>query len=88
MEALERLEREFTQEALTQWAAFRGFCEEELGLKATEVLGAIMPPAVEYVRGLEERAERLEIEPDAKGVGEYRAIADGAWPSYVRGSTR
>ncbi len=47
-----------------------------------------MPPAVEYVRGLEERAERLEIEPDPKGVEEYRAITDGAWPSYVRGTTR
>jgi hypothetical protein len=45
--ALERLEREFTQEALAQWSAYRGFCEEELGLQATEVLGAIMPPAVE-----------------------------------------
>jgi hypothetical protein len=88
VEALERLEREFTQEALTQWMAFRGFCEEELGLQATEVLGAIMPPAVECVRGLEERAERLQIEPDPEDVEEYRAITDEAWPSYVRGSTR
>ncbi len=88
VDALERLEREFTQEALTQWVAFRGFCEEELGLQATEVLGAIMPPAVEYVRGLEERASSLEIEPDPKGVEEYRAITDGAWPSYVRGSRK
>ncbi len=31
VEALERLEREFTQEALSQWAAFRSFCEVELG---------------------------------------------------------
>ncbi len=88
VEALEKLEREFTQEALTQWTAFRGFCEEELGLQAAEVLGAIMPPAVECVRGLEERAERLQIEPDPKDVEEYRAITDEAWPSYVRGSTR
>ena len=78
VDALERLEREFTQEALTQWAAFRGFCEEELGLQAAEVLGTIMPPAVEYVRSLEERAERPEIEPDPKGLQEYRAITDGA----------
>jgi hypothetical protein len=85
LDALERLEREFTEEALSQWAAFRGFCEEELGLNATEVLGAIMPPAVEYVRGLEERAERLEIEPDPKGVEDYRAITDCAWPAFLRG---
>ncbi len=58
------------------------------GLKGTEVLRAIMPPAVEYVRGLEERASRLEIEPDPKDVEEYRAITDGAWPSYVRGTRK
>ena len=44
-------------------------------------------PAVEYVRGLEERAERLEIEPDPQSVEEYRAIMDDTWPSYVRGAT-
>jgi hypothetical protein len=88
VDALERLEREFTEEALTQWVAFRGFCEEELGLEATKLLGAIMPPAVEYVQRLEERASSLEIEPDKEGVEEYRAITDGAWPSYVRGSRK
>ncbi len=88
VDALERLEREFTEEAISQWAAFRGFCEEELGLQATEVLGAIMPPTVEYVRGLEERASTLEIEPNPKDVEEYRAITDGAWPAYVRGTRK
>jgi hypothetical protein len=88
VDALERLEREFTEEALTQWVAFRGFCEEELGLEATKLLGAIMPPAVEYVQRLEERASSLEIEPDKEGIEEYRAITDGAWPSYVRGSRK
>jgi hypothetical protein len=85
--ALEKLEREFTEEALAQWSAYRGFCEETLELEAIKVLKAIMPPAVEYVQGLEERAERLEIEPDPQSVEEYRAITDGAWPSYVRGAT-
>jgi hypothetical protein len=86
--ALEKLEREFTEEALAQWFAYRSFCEETLGLEATKLLKAIVPPAVEYVRGLEERASRLEIEPDPKDVEEYRAIIDGAWPSYVRGPRR
>jgi hypothetical protein len=84
-DSLDGLEREFTEEAFAQWAAFRGFCDEELGLKATEVVGAVVPPVVEYVQGLEERAERLEIEPDPKSVEEYRAIMDRAWPSFVRG---
>lgn len=82
------MEREFTQEALAQWAAYRDFCEETLGLDAIKLLKVIVPPAVEYVQGLEERAERLEIEPDPQSVEEYRSITDDAWPSYVRGSRK
>jgi hypothetical protein len=51
------------------------------------LLKAIMPQAVEYAQSLEERAARLEIEPDAMSVHEYRAVMDGIWPSYVRGAT-
>jgi hypothetical protein len=87
VDALERVEREFTEDALAQWSAYRGFCEEKLELEATELLKVIMPPAVEYMQRLEERAERLEIAPDPKSVEEYRAILDGVWPSYVRGAT-
>ncbi len=86
--ALEKLEREFTEEALAQWAAYRGFCEETLGLEAIKLLKVIIPPAAEYAQRLEERALRLEIEPDSKSVEEYRTILDDAWPSYVRGSRK
>ncbi len=84
---LEKLEREFTQEALAQWSAYRGFCQEKLELEAMKLLEAIMAPAAEYMQGLEERASRLELEPDSESVEEYRAIIDNAWPSYVRGAT-
>jgi hypothetical protein len=87
VDVLERLEREFTEEAFAQWSAYRGFCEEELELEAMKLLKAIMPQAAEYAQSLEERAARLEIEPDAKSVEEYRAIMDDTWPSYVRGVT-
>jgi hypothetical protein len=87
VDALERLEREFTEEAFALWSALRGFCEEELDLEVMKLLRAIMPQAVEYARGLEERAAQLEIEPDAKSVEEYRAVMNGTWPSYVRGAT-
>jgi hypothetical protein len=87
VDALERLEREFTEGAFAQWSAFRGFCEEGLELEAMKLLKAIMPQAVEYAQSLEERAVRLEIEPDAKSVEEYRAVMEGTWPSYVRGAT-
>ncbi len=40
------------------------------------------------MRGLEERASRLEIEPDKEDVEEYRTITDDAWPSYLRGAIR
>jgi hypothetical protein len=85
--AVERLEREFTQEALSQWAAYRGLCEETLELEAMELLKAIMPEAVQYAQGIEERAERLELEPDSESVEEYRAITDDTWSSFVRGSS-
>jgi hypothetical protein len=85
--ALEKLEREFTQEALSQWAAYRGLCEEKLELEAMELVKAIMPEAAKYAQGLEERASRLEIEPDLKSVEQYRAIVDDAWSSFVRGSS-
>ena len=52
-----------------------------------KLLEAVMPQAVEYVQDLEERAERLEIEPDPKSVEEYRAIMDDAWSGYVRGAS-
>ena len=87
VDALERLEREFTEEALSQWAAYRGLCEEKLELEAMKVLKALMPPAADYLQRLEERAERLELETDQKSVEEYRAIMDDAWPSYVRSAT-
>ncbi len=64
-----------------------GKCEEALELEAIKVLKAIMPEAAEYVQGLQERALRLEIEPDLKSVEEYRTIMDDAWSSYVRGAT-
>jgi hypothetical protein len=85
--ALEKLEGEFTQEALAQWAAYRGLCEEKLEVEAMKLLEVVMPQAVEYVQDLEERAERLEIEPDPKSVEQYRAIMDVAWSGYVRGAS-
>ena len=85
--ALDRLEREFTEEALAQWSALVGFCEGEMKFEAIKLLKAIMPQAVEYVQGLEERAARLEIEPDPTSVEEYRDIMGDVWPKYVRGAT-
>ena len=86
-EALDELEREFTEEAFAQWTAFAGFCADELELEAMKLLKAIMPPAAEYVQGLEERAARLEIEADEEAVEENRAILSEVWPRYMHGAT-
>jgi hypothetical protein len=86
-EALDRLGREFTEGAFAQWSAFAGFCADELELEAMKLLKAIMPQAVEYVEGLEERAARLEIEADEETVEEYRSILSEVWPKYMRGAT-
>jgi hypothetical protein len=85
--ALDKLEREFTEEAFAQWSAFVGFCADELELEAIKLVKAIMPEAVEYVQSLEGRAARLVIEADEKSVEEYRAIIGEVWPKYLRGYT-
>jgi hypothetical protein len=85
--ALDRLEREFTEEAFAQWSAFQGFCADELELEAMKVLKAIMPPAAEYMQDLEERAARLELEADEETVEENRAILSEVWPRYMQGAT-
>jgi hypothetical protein len=86
-EALDRLEREFTEEAFAQWSAFVGFCADELEIEPMKLVKAIMPPAAEYVQGLEERADRLEIEADEERVEEYRTIIAEIWPKYIRGAS-
>jgi hypothetical protein len=85
--ALDRLEREFAEEAFAQWSAHKGFCAEELEIEAMKLVKAIMPEAVEYIQGLEDRAARLEIEADEERVREYRTITGEVWPKYLRGYT-
>jgi hypothetical protein len=85
--AFDKLKREFTEEAFALWSAFEGFCADEVEIEAMKLLKAIMPQAVEYVQGLEERAAKLEIEADEERVEEYRAIIGEVWPKYIRGAT-
>jgi hypothetical protein len=85
--ALDRLEREFTEEAFAQWSALTGFCTDELEIEAMKLVKTIMPEAAEYVQGLEERAARLEIDPDEESMQEYRAILEEVWPRYVQGAS-
>jgi hypothetical protein len=77
--ALDRVERDMTCEGLSVWTAFVGFCEEEMGLDASELLSALELEVVERAKTLEELAARLEVERDADDVERYREIMGQAW---------
>jgi hypothetical protein len=78
-ERTEELEHSIAISALTVWAAFRGFCAEEMGLEAEALLGALAEPMVERVWELEEIAERLKVEPDLEMVAECAAALRENW---------
>jgi hypothetical protein len=76
---LDELEGELAAQGLVVWSAFAQFCDEEMGLKADKVLAALTSPYAERARDFEELAERLEVEPDAQSVEEYRTIMVEVW---------
>jgi hypothetical protein len=75
----EQLEREIARGRLSVWAAFKGFCAEEMGLEAETLLEALADPLVETARELEEIAERLEVQPDLEIAKECAATFRGSW---------
>jgi hypothetical protein len=82
-EALDELERRLVEQGFTVWSAFTGFCAEEMGVEALNLLAAL-GPSTESAEKLIELAERLEVEPDAEEVEEYRGILLAAWQREVR----
>jgi hypothetical protein len=77
-EALDKLEREMVDEGFTVWSAFCGFCAEELGVEALNLLGGV-GPFRERAEKLIELAERLEVEQGPEEIEEYRGILLTAW---------
>jgi len=77
--ALDRVEREMARQGLSVWSAFVAFCEEEMGLDASELLCALALPIEERAKTLEELAARLEVEPYADDVERYRELLGQAW---------
>ena len=80
-EILDGLERLTAEHALTAWRAFGAFCDGTLGLDASKVLTVVLEPAVGCIDGLEARAERLGLEPDAERVEAIRETLKEAWMS-------
>jgi hypothetical protein len=76
---LEEMERELVGEALTAWLGFAGFCEQEMGLEAKDLVEALARPFAERVRELEELSARHEVGANAQDVEEYVAIMTEAW---------
>ena len=58
---------------------FAGFCQQEMGLEAKDLVEALARPFAEGVRDLEELSARHEVETDAEGAEEYLAIMTEAW---------
>ena len=78
-EVLDKLERTCASEALTLWTGYAAFCEESMGVPAEKVAAVVLEPAMEKIRGMKARAERLGIEADAETVEEIRGGLGEAW---------
>jgi len=76
---LEEMEGEWVREALTAWLGFAGFCAQEMGLEAENLLKALARPFADRVRELEELSTRHEVEADVEGVEEYLTMMTEAW---------
>ena len=76
---LEEMERELVRKALTAWLGFAGFCAQEMGLEARDLVEALARPFAEGVRELEELGARYEVEPDVEGAEEYLVMMTDAW---------
>jgi hypothetical protein len=78
-ERTEDLERSIAIGGLSVWAAFRGFCAEEMGLEAEVLLEALADPMLETAHELEEIAEQLQVELDPEIVEECAATLRENW---------
>ena len=76
---LEEMERELVREALTAWLGFAGFCAQEMGLEAKDLVEALARPFAEEVRDLEDLSTRHKVEADAQDVDEYLDLMTEAW---------
>ena len=81
-EILDRLEREVVAQALTVWNGYAAFCEEQAGVPAEKLAAVILGSIAGQIAEMRERAERLELEPDADTVEEIREGLAGTWRRY------
>jgi hypothetical protein len=78
-EVLDRMERELATSAWGLWEGFSAFCRGTAGVDAEKLAAVILEPAEGRIKGLQDRAERLGLEPDAEAVEEIREGLTEAW---------
>ncbi len=76
---LDKLERDLATKSLTLWEGFAAFCEESVGVPAEKVVAVVLEPVVDRIEDLKDRAERLELEPNAETVEEIREGLAESW---------
>ncbi len=76
---LDKLERDLATKVLTLWEGFAAFCEESIGVPAEKVVAVVLEPVVYRIENLKDRAERLELEPNAETVEEIREGLGENW---------
>jgi phytoene/squalene synthetase len=78
-EVLDGMERELATSAWGLWEGFSAFCRSTAGVEAEKLAAVILEPAEGRIKGLQDRAERLGIEPDAEAIEEVREGLAEAW---------
>ena len=78
-EVLGELERRCVKEAFSIWCGYAAFCEESVGVSAEELATVVLEPALDLIRDMEARAERLGVEAEADLVEQVREGLAEAW---------
>ena len=81
-EILDKLERDATAAALTAWTGYAAFCERSAGVDPEKLVGVILGPALEQIREMKNRAQRLGVKPDAETVEQILEGLAETWKVY------
>jgi hypothetical protein len=79
LELLGKLERNLATNALSMWEAFAAFCAEGMSVAAENVIAVVLEAVADRIGDLKDRAERLELEPEAETVEEIREGLAESW---------
>jgi hypothetical protein len=61
------------------WEGFAAFCAEGMGVAAENVIAVVLEAVADRIGDLKDRAEHLELEPEAETVEEIREGLAESW---------